>query len=164
MAEITTLFNNYQVPFPTVEELPANDVSRAGACFFYQGELWTFRADGVVWPVKGYKEYALRILFLGGGLIQPQQKIVNETGQTVTWTRTDEGRFETNSITGLTNITNLITSSNTVITEGTDLFFFLLQQNVDKFSVACYKFDGTTRVLADPPSGTLIYFQARIYP
>jgi hypothetical protein len=164
MAEITTLFNNYQVPFPTVEELPANDVSRAGACFFYQGELWTFRADGVVWPAKGYKEYALRILFLGGGLISPQQKIVNETGQTVTWTRTDEGRFETNSITGLTNATNLITGSNTTTSSDADVFYFEYDQNIDKFRVKCYKFDGTTRVLADPPSGTLIYFQARIYP
>jgi hypothetical protein len=63
MAEITTLFNNYQVPFPTVEELPANDVSRAGACFFYQGELWTFRADGRVYPACGFTEYSARVVF-----------------------------------------------------------------------------------------------------
>jgi hypothetical protein len=63
MAEITTLFSNYQVPFPTVEELPANDVSRAGACFFYQGELYTFRADGRVYPACGFVEYSARVVF-----------------------------------------------------------------------------------------------------
>jgi hypothetical protein len=63
MAEITTLFSNYQVPFPTVEELPENDVSRAGACFFYQGELWTFRADGRVYPACGFTEYSARVVF-----------------------------------------------------------------------------------------------------
>jgi hypothetical protein len=61
MAEITTLFNNYQVPFPTVETLPANDVSRAGACFFYEGELYGYGSDGV--PVAINRQSVIPLSF-----------------------------------------------------------------------------------------------------
>jgi hypothetical protein len=62
---INNAFAQFNVKFPTVEELPANDVSRAGACFFYQGELWTFRADGRVYPACGFTEYSARVVFNG---------------------------------------------------------------------------------------------------
>jgi hypothetical protein len=128
MAEITTLFNNYQVPFPTVEELPANDATRAGACFFYENQLWTFLPDGRPWPAKGYKEY-VAFVRTPNAQVDTVTVIKNDTNLVVDLELSATGQFDIiatgedfdeNTVIDITNSISLATSLARVVLQNTN--------------------------------------------